>query len=66
MLRLPEETPLVGFHGMVDSHGIVSLGLILLDTLDSACHKAMDISDMSMYQGMNDFQKSKVIEGQIS
>ena len=33
-LNLPLETPLVGFHGMVDSFGIVSLGLILVDTLD--------------------------------
>lgn len=66
MIRLPEETPLVGFHGMADSYGIVSLGLILLDTLDPVCHQPLDNSDMSLYQGMNDFQSSKFAEDQIS
>ena len=40
MLRLPKETPLVGFHAKVDVFGIVSLGLILVDTLDEQCQYA--------------------------
>ena len=37
MIRLTEEAPLVGFHGMADFEGLVSLGLILLDNLDPVC-----------------------------
>ena len=66
MIRLPEETPLVGLHGMVNENGIVSLGLILLDTLDSVCQTPIDNSDMSMYTGLNDFEKSKLVEDQIT
>ena len=39
-LRLPKETPLVGFHARVDVFGLVSLGLILVDTLDEQCQLA--------------------------
>ena len=66
MIRLPDETPLVGLHGMVNENGIVSLGLILLDTLDSVCQTPIDNSDMSMYTGLNDFEKSKLVEDQIT
>lgn len=37
MTRLSDEAPLVGFHGMSDSYGLTSLGLILLDSLDPVC-----------------------------
>jgi hypothetical protein len=60
-LRLTEEAPLVGFHGMVDGSGIVSLGLILLDTEDEVCQHSTNNADMSMYKGMNEFQKSKAV-----
>ena len=65
-LRLPRETPLVGFHGMVDKFGIVSLAPILLDTLDPICQEPLDNSDMTMYQGMDDYQQSKALEGSIT
>lgn len=37
MIRLTEATSLVGFTGVVDSEGIRSLGLLLLDTLEPEC-----------------------------
>jgi len=36
-IRLPEETPLVGFHGRSDGDVLNSLGLILLNRDDPAC-----------------------------
>lgn len=51
----------MGFHGMVDGSGIVSLGLILLDTEDEVCQHSTNNSDMSMYKGMDEFQKSKAV-----
>lgn len=65
-LRLPAETPLVGFHGMVDAFGIVSLGPILLDTLDPVCQQPLNNSNMAMYWGMDEFQKSKALEDSIT
>ena len=65
-LELTEETPLVGFHGMVDEFGILSLAPILLDTLESICQEPLDHSDMSMYQGMDAFETSKVLEDSIT
>ena len=65
-LELPKETPLVGFHGMVDKFGIVSLAPILLDTLESICQEPLDHSDMSMYQGMDDYETSKALEDSIT
>ena len=37
IIRLPEHTPLVGFHGMADYLGLHSLGLIFVDTESSVC-----------------------------
>lgn len=39
---LPKETPLVGLHGIQIEDGILSLGLILLDTLDPQCQKPLE------------------------
>lgn len=36
-IRLTDDTPLVGFHGMGDGMGMTSLGLILLDASESVC-----------------------------
>ena len=36
-VAMAEELPLVGFHGRVDDYGIVSLGLIMLDTFSEEC-----------------------------
>ena len=66
MLRLPEETPLVGFRGKVDEHGLVSLGLILVDTIDPICQIASSVADMSIYKGLTDSEKSKIAEDGIS
>ena len=41
---LPKETPLVGLHGLVTEESIMSLGLILLDTMDPACQKQLETS----------------------
>ena len=67
-LQLPKETPLVGFHGMVDSFGIVSLGLILLDTLDPVCQHPLDDDSYlpSYYYGNDEFAKSKAFEEAIT
>lgn len=37
MIRLPEQTPLVGLHGLADGQGLMSLGLIMVDTQDHNC-----------------------------
>ena len=36
-IRITDDTPLVGFHGMGDGMGMTSLGLILLDASESVC-----------------------------
>lgn len=64
--HLTNETPLVGFHGMVDKFGIVSLGPILLDTIDPICQKPYKKVDMRMYKGMDDYQKSNAAEAAIT
>ena len=40
-IRLPEETPLVGFHGRSDGDVLNSLGLILLNRDDPACQQPL-------------------------
>lgn len=45
--QLPEETPLVGFHGLVDAYGLVSLGPILLDTIDPMCQQPLPVDQIS-------------------
>ena len=67
VLRLPSDTPLVGFHGMVNMLGMTSLGVILVDTLDPVCQKPLlDDSNMWMYQAMDDFTAAQQTEGEIS
>ena len=67
IIDLPEETPLVGFHGKVDSFGITSLGLILVDTLDPVCSEPMtDGPDMWMYEAMDDFTAADFATSQIT
>ena len=67
MLRLPSDTPLVGFHGKVNMLGMTSLGVILVDTLDPVCQKPLlDDSNMWMYQAMDDFTAASQTEGDIS
>ena len=56
VIRLPSDTPLVGFHGEVNLLGMTSLGVILVDTLDSECQTPMkDNKNMWMYEAMDDF-----------
>lgn len=65
---MPKETPLVGFHGMVDEFGINQLGLILVDTLDPVCqHPYYDEFTMpSIYIGMDDYESSMAVEESIT
>ena len=51
---------------MVDEYGIVSLAPILLDTLDPVCQATQVNSEMSKYQNMDDYQKSKALEDTIT
>ena len=66
VIRLTDEAPLVGFHGMSDPNGLVSLGLILLDNLDPVCQQPHDNANFSMYEGMNIFDQSNAAEGAIT
>ena len=67
LLSLPDETPLVGFHGKVDFFGMSSLGLILVDTLDPVCQKpAFDDPNMWIYEAMDDFTAAEQSEGAIT
>ena len=65
-LNLTADAPLVGFHGKVDKFGIVSLGPILLDTLDPICQQPYKKLDMKMYKGMDDYEKSEATEATIT
>ena len=65
-LKLLEETPLVGFHAMIDPFGITSLGLILVDTLDPLCQHPLDIYDATIYKGMDEWQESIAAEESIT
>ena len=53
-MRMTEETPLVGFHGRVDSYGLRSLGVIMLDTMSPSCFHSLISSDFSMVQGSSE------------
>lgn len=67
VIRLPSDTPLVGFHGEVNLLGLTSLGVILVDTLDPVCQAPMtDNKNMWMYEAMDDFTAAQQIEGGIS
>ena len=68
MLRLPKETPLVGFHAKVDVFGIVSLGLILVDTLDEQCQYANWYQDYveDIVDGEDQFEQAEYVEGAIT
>jgi hypothetical protein len=48
---------------MSDPYGLVSLGLILLDTLDPVCLQHNDNANFSMYEGMSIFDQSTAAEG---
>ena len=66
MIRLTDEAPLVGFHGWSDENGLVSLGLILYDSLDPVCQKPLDSANFSMYENMGIFEQSTAAEGSIT
>ena len=68
MLRLPKETPLVGFHAKVDVFGMVSLGLILVDTLDKQCQYANWYEDYveAAVPGEDQFEQAEYVEGAIT
>ena len=66
MLRLPTETPLVGFRGKVDEHGLVSLGLIFVDTIDPVCQTVQSAADISMYKGLSETEQSKIVEDEMT
>jgi len=51
LIRLTDDTPLVGFHATSDGLGMTSLGLILLDATESVCQKPLDYSILDMYEG---------------
>ena len=68
MLRLPKETPLVGFHAKVDIFGIVQLGLILVDTLDEQCQYSSWYQDYvkDAVEGEDQFEQAEYVEGAIT
>ena len=67
VLRLPEETPLVGFHSMSDYDGMMSLGVILYDATEPGCQ----ISKLGEYDEDQDpdadeFEESAYAESKIT
>jgi len=66
MIRLSDEAPLVGFHGMSDSYGLTSLGLILLDKHDPVCQSPHDNANFNLYENMSIFEQSTTAEGSIT
>jgi len=65
-LLLPEETPLVGFHGTSNSEKLSSLGLILADTESPQCQKPLENPHLELYDGMSIFEASTEAESTIS
>lgn len=65
MLRIPEETPLVGFHAMSDDFGMASLGAIFVDTMSSMCRTA-SWHNLSSLKGLNEFEASNAAESGIT
>ena len=67
-LRLPKETPLVGFHAKVDVFGLVQLGLILVDTLDEQCQmkdfRYASLKEAFKYQ--DQVEQAEYMEGGIN
>ncbi len=67
MLRLPPETPLVGFHGKANGEVLTSLGLIMVNTDDDMClHTSPHNDQMRMYQNMNEYEASAAAENSIT
>ena len=65
-MRMTEETPLVGFHGRVDSYGLRSIGLIMLDTMSPNCLHSSVSSDFSMVHGGSATEQAEDAEGRIT
>ena len=65
IVRLPEETPLVGFHGYSDGIALNSLGLILVNARDPVCQQPVAHGQIQMYQG-SIFEQSAAAEGAIT
>ena len=61
-LRLPEEVPLVGFHGRTDGELLKSLGLILLNTVDPHCQKALYGEKPQVIYGGSIYEQSERAE----
>lgn len=64
-LRLPNDTPLVGFHSKSDGDMINSLGLILVNTKDPICQKPLTEGHFQTYKG-NIFEQSEAAERDIT
>jgi hypothetical protein len=64
-LRLPEETPLVGFHGNTDGETLTGLGLILLNAEDPVCQKPLSDGEFTMYKG-DIYEQSQAAEDSIT
>lgn len=65
-LRITDDAPLVGFHGMADSQGLYALGAIFVDTFSTECQYFRSDGGFSMYSGMSDFEASTAVEDQIT
>lgn len=65
IVRLPEETPLVGFHGRSDGDILESLGLILLNANDPVCQTPLSNGQIQMYRG-SIFEQSEAAESAIT
>ena len=61
-LLLPEEVPLVGFHGRTDGEVLTSLGLILLNTMDPTCNIAPAGAEPQQIYGGSIFEQSERAE----
>ena len=65
-MTVPQEVPLVGFHGRVNEFGLVSLGLIMLDTISSKCLHSSSSFDMSLIQGNTAQEQADFAENSIT
>jgi len=66
MVRIPEETPLVGFHGRSDGTMLNSLGLIFFNAKEPACLKQPRVGDHhDSYEG-SIFEQSEAAERAIT
>jgi len=65
-LLLPEETPLVGFHGTSQGSFLTSLGLILVDTASPICQQRARYPDAVLLEGIDLFERNAIIEAALS